>query len=123
MTRAVVKPPTHPREQVKCFRNVSENDNHDASTTKYLQERPCSPLYAVQNHRTENQGACWNECGHCFNHGVIHSVVSSPKGFPIWRRTLKGLLSTDLQSRRANVHGHAQSCTRRLVRRTSRVCA
>src|SRR6516162_1212706 len=81
MTETVLKPPMHPSEQVKCFRNVRENDNHNASGTKYLQERPCSPFYAKQNHRTENQGACWNEGGHCFNQGVIHSVVSSPKGF------------------------------------------
>jgi len=71
----VLKPPMHPREQLKCFRNVSKNDNHKASGTEYLQKRPCCPFSAAQNHRTDKQDASRHECSQCFSQRVIHNVL------------------------------------------------
>lgn len=31
MTDAVLEPPMHPRKQVKCFGDMSKNDQHQAS--------------------------------------------------------------------------------------------
>jgi hypothetical protein len=30
VTNAMLKPPMHPRKQVKCFRDMSKNDHHQA---------------------------------------------------------------------------------------------
>jgi hypothetical protein len=39
MTNAMLKPPMHPREHVKRFKDMSKNDQHKTSCAKYLHER------------------------------------------------------------------------------------
>ena len=34
MTDAMLKPPVHPRKQVKCFADMSKNDHHQTTRAK-----------------------------------------------------------------------------------------
>jgi hypothetical protein len=36
VTSAMLKPPMHPRKQVKCFGEMSKNDYHEASCAEQL---------------------------------------------------------------------------------------
>jgi hypothetical protein len=61
MSRASLKAPVHPREQVKCFEYVSESDDHQTPGTKKLKEGPLSLPPKKQNYRTERQHARWHQ--------------------------------------------------------------
>lgn len=49
----MLSPPTHPGEQVKCFEDMSENDHHQTSGAKELQEGARSLSPKEHHYRTQ----------------------------------------------------------------------
>src|SRR5712691_7163902 len=104
MTKAVLKAPTHPREQVKCFGYVSKSDDHQTSSAKELQEGPHSFSPREQNYRTRKQHARWHQRDECFKECNIHSVASVSRcvdGGQNRRRTRTSVLILEPQQLRA----------------------
>jgi hypothetical protein len=61
VTDAIVASPTHAGKHAKCFEDVSQNDDDNATRSQELQERRYRSSPAEQDERARKQHARWHQ--------------------------------------------------------------
>jgi hypothetical protein len=69
--------PTHRREQVKCFADVSHDNNHQTPCADYLKKSAYSLAFEEQDERTSQQRTRWHHRDQCFNQFDMHIVTAN----------------------------------------------